>query len=62
MYITLHAFSPFNTFNLQDTQFQFYHKKILVKILGFEVSFNQFIDKKRRNVKLREYLPSVKLD
>ena len=43
-------------------QFQLPHKKILVKILGFEVSFKQIMDKVRRNIKLNEYLASVKLD
>ena len=42
-------------------QFQLPHKKILVKILGFEVSFKH-MDKVRRNIKLNEYLASVKLD
>ena len=51
-----------NTFNLQDTQFQLTYEKSLVKILGFEISFNQLMDKVRKNVKLSEYLPSVKLD
>ena len=37
-------------------------RRFLVKILGFEISFNQLMDKVRRNVKLSEYLPSVKLD
>ena len=38
------------------------HKKNLVKILGFEVSFNQLTDTVRRNVKSRECLPSEKFD
>ena len=37
-------------FNLCDTQFQLTHKKIFVKILGSEVSFNQFTNKVRKNV------------
>ena len=50
-------------FNLKNAQVQLSHKKILVKILGFEYSFNQQTYKVRRNVKLSELneLPSVKL-
>ena len=55
MYVIISTFSTFNTFNLQDTKFSY-------KILGFEASFNQLKDKVRRNVKLRGYLRSVKLD
>ena len=42
--------------------FNYSIKKVWVKILGFEVSFNQLVDKVKRNVKLSDYLPSVKLD
>ena len=63
MYIILYTFSTFNMFNLKNAQVQLSHKKILVKILGFEYSFNQQTYKVRRNVKLSELneLPSVKL-
>ena len=62
MYIILYTFITFNILNLQNTQFKLPHEKLLVKILGFEVSFNQFTDKFRRNVKLSKYLLSVKSD
>ena len=39
-------------FNLLDTQFQLSYKGILVKILGFEVSFNQLTKKTARGVSL----------
>ena len=42
--------------------FNYSIKKVWVKILGFEVSFNQLTDKVKRNLKLSDYLPSVKLD
>ena len=35
-------------------------RTFLDKILGFEVSFNQLTDKVRTNLKLTEYLTSVK--
>ena len=60
--VYLCTFSAFNMFNLLDTQFYLSHKKMLVKILGFEVSFNQLTNKVRRNVKLSKYLPIVKPD
>ena len=60
--VYLCTFSAFNMFNLLDTQFYLSHKKMLVKILGFEVSFNQLTNKVRRNVKLSKYSPSVKPD
>ena len=62
MYIILYTSSAFSMFNLYDTQFHLSHKKILIKMLGFEVSFNQLTDKVRWNVKLSEYLPSAKLN
>ena len=62
MYMILYTFITFNILNLQNTQFKLSHEKLLVKILGFEVSFNQFTDKFRRNVKLSKYLRSVKSD
>lgn len=37
-------------------------RSFLVKILGLEVLFNQLADKVKRNLKLRIYLPIVKLD
>ena len=55
MYTIPHTFITFNMFNLLYTQLQLSHKKIMVKILDFEVSFNQLIDKVRRNVKLSKY-------
>ena len=64
MYIILYTFITFNILNLQNklNKFKLPHEKLLVKILGFEVSFNQFTDKFRRNVKLSKYLLSVKSD
>ena len=54
-YTILYTFSILYTFNFQDTHFQLPHKKVLIKILGIEVSLNQVTDKRRKNVKLSEY-------
>ena len=52
MYVILFTSSAFYMFNLLDTQFQLSYKGILVKILGFEVSFNQLTEKTARGVSL----------
>ena len=62
MYRILYTLSTFNMFNLQNTHFQFSHKKTLVKILVLEDLLNQLTDKVRRNVKVSKYFSSVMLD
>ena len=56
MHIILYMFSTFNKFNLQCRKFKLSYKKFLIKILGFEVLFNQPTGKKKNESKIKPIL------